>query len=140
ARIGQEATARWLTSAPADTHDAIRTVASSITFAIADLPGQMLGTSFEHTILIDRDAAGFGWFIDRTPRDDREFGASYDASATSPAYGHMDLLSVVAHEIGHLLGYDHDSTLDVMHESLEAGHRTIDVDAFFQGLGSHHGG
>ena len=140
ARTGREATERWLTSTPAGMHDAIRTAANSITFAIADLPGQTLGTSFGHTILIDREAAGFGWFIDRTPRDDREFGASHDASTTSPTDGHMDLLSVVAHEIGHLLGYDHDSTLEVMRDSLDAGHRTIAVDAFFQGVGSHHGG
>jgi hypothetical protein len=140
ARIGQEATTRWLTSTPASMHDAIRAAASSITFAIADLPGQTLGTSFGQTILIDRDAAGFGWFIDRTPRDDREFAASHHARPTSPAYGHMDLLSVVAHEIGHLLGYNHASTLPVMRDSLEAGRRTMAIDAFFQGVGSNHGG
>ncbi len=139
ARIAQQATARWLASTPASMHDAIRTAASSITFAIADLPGQTLGTSFGNTILIDRDAAGFGWFIDRTLRNDREFGASHDARGTSPAYGHMDLLSVVAHEIGHHFGLDHNSTFDVMRDSLEAGHRTIAIDAFFQDVGSYHG-
>ncbi len=135
ARIGQEAIARWLTSTPAGMHDAIRTVAGSIKFNIADLPGQTLGTSFEHTILIDRDAAGFGWFIDRTPRDDREFDASHDALPTSPAFAHMDLLSVVAHEIGHTLGYDHNNTLDVMRDSLAAGHRTILIDPDATGFG-----
>jgi hypothetical protein len=61
----------------------------------------------------------------------------------------MDSLTVVAHEIGHLMGYDHDSPLEFMRDSLEAGHRTFletnegrwgavthAVDAFFQGIGS----
>jgi len=37
----------------------------------------------------------------------------------------VDLLSVVMHEIGHVLGYDHDSN-EVMSETLGIGTRTID--------------
>jgi hypothetical protein len=40
----------------------------------------------------------------------------------SDAYGRMDLLTVVEHELGHLLGFAHDST-DVMDDTLVAGMR-----------------
>jgi hypothetical protein len=143
--ISHEAAARLLASVPASAQRAVLATLDTIHFEIADLPGQTLGLASGHTILIDRNAAGFGWFVDSTPRDDREFGPSLVADANSPAYGRMDLLSVVAHEMGHVLGYDHDSELDVMHETLEAGHRAspdldgsdgLAIDAFFAGIGS----
>ena len=40
---------------------------------VADLPGGLLGEAVGKTILIDRDAAGYGWFVDPTPADDLEF-------------------------------------------------------------------
>ena len=39
----------------------------------------------------------------------------------------MDLLTVVMHELGHVLGYDHDDD-GVMAETLAAGVRRTDVD------------
>ena len=33
----------------------------------------LLGETVGNTILIDRDAAGYGWFVDPTPADDVEF-------------------------------------------------------------------
>jgi hypothetical protein len=77
--------------------------------------------------VIDLDAAGFGWFVDATPYDNSEFEVTVDtgklkSTGTSDAFGAMDLLTVVSHEIGHLLGFDHgDSSL--MTESLATGVR-----------------
>ena len=62
-------------------------------------------------MLIDLDAAGWGWFVDDTPFNDVEFGLSLSevekmALETSPAFGRMDLLTVVTHEMGHVLGFE----------------------------------
>ena len=67
---------------------------------------------------LDDNAAGWGWFVDATPWEDSEFA--------TPGYqgeqGRMDLLTVLEHEIGHLLGRDHEAA-GVMREALDAGIR-----------------
>ena len=126
--IVAEALARWatLTNVPALT-------AKDIPIRIADLPdggpGQLPVIGYtDGTVLIDINAGGFGWFIDPTPADDAEFAAgSLVAPLGSPAAGRMDLLSVVMHEMGHVLGLqdveggDHD----LMGETLTAGVRRV---------------
>ncbi|MEL7418320.1 MAG: DNA/RNA non-specific endonuclease [Cyanobacteria bacterium J06555_3] len=62
------------------------------------------------TILIDHDANGVGWFIDRTPLDNSEFIAqdtdSYLLAATeSEANAKYDLLTTVLHELAHIYGF-----------------------------------
>jgi hypothetical protein len=62
-------------------------------------------------ILLDDDANGRGWYADATPLDGREFGnrvSSVAGSAlpNSPALDRYDLLTVVLHEMGHLLGIE----------------------------------
>jgi hypothetical protein len=101
----------------------------SITFQIADLPGTLLGQSMGQTILIDRNAAGFGWFVDLTPWDDGDFtgstrGGDLLAAPASAADGRMDLLTVVMHELGHLLNYDHSDT-GLMQPTLVPGIRRL---------------
>src|SRR5262249_14905145 len=77
--------------------------------AIADLANPILGQVHEHTVYIDVDAAGFGWFIDATPRDDGEFPIQVAPTelraAAGETSGRVGLLGLVMHELGHGLRY-----------------------------------
>jgi hypothetical protein len=81
-----------------------------IHFVITDLPGSDLGRASLGTIYIDADAAGYGWFVDRTPSGSAEFRAiALDAqlpAVDSQAVDRIDLLTVVSHELGHVAGLD----------------------------------
>lgn len=79
-----------------------------IRLLIIDLPGDALAVTTAAGIAVDVDAGGHGWFVDPTPDDDAEFEVGPDgrvqAVVGSAAEGRMDLASVLAHEIGHVLG------------------------------------
>ena len=82
-------------------------------------------------MLIDRNAAGYGWFVDPTPTLDEEFassGTSGQLTAVDPqAVDRIDLLTVVEHELGHIVGLkDIDAVSDdVMSGVLERFHRWV---------------
>jgi hypothetical protein len=116
-----EALRRWAISNGVGLTDAMRGVGISL----VDLPGLALGAYEDGRILIDLDAAGHGWFIDRTPGDDFEYVRSGDVllASSGDAAGRMDLLSVIEHELGHALGWGHTED-GVMSEMLAAGTRT----------------
>jgi hypothetical protein len=132
--IVQQAIEFWTLSYLLD--DSGITLLNSVEFQIVDLDGLALGYTSGTTIQIDLDAAGFGWFVDTTPEDNNEFTLQSDgtflADPSSPASGKMDLLTVVIHELGHVLGLD-DSGLntkssDVMTPVLTAGTRRLTVE------------
>ena len=96
---------------------------------VRDLTGNYLGETAGKTVYIDNDAAGHGWFVDSTPGSDEEFaacGSSKQMSATDPkAVDHIDLLTVVEHELGHIAGLDDVDVLsgDIMGRTLSTGVR-----------------
>jgi hypothetical protein len=102
---------------------------------IANLAGLTLGRSSGNQIFIDTNAAGYGWFVDETPDANEEFtlnSNSWVAKPNSDAYGKMDLLTAVSHEIGHYLGLDHDDAnhdLPVMNDTLQSGYRYVGEDS-----------
>jgi hypothetical protein len=103
---------------------------SDIQISIADLSPGLLGWSEGNSILVDRNAAGLGWFVDPTPLDDEEFSVS--ASSTLPARRgsdaerRVDLLTAIAHEVAHLRGFDHVAAADeLLSATLSVGQRRI---------------
>jgi hypothetical protein len=100
---------------------------SQVEFVVADLPGDTLGMVQGRTVYLDADAAGRGWFVDATPEANEEF--VLDASAANmaidpAAVDRMDLLTVVAHELGHVAGLEHVGGEDaLMSETLARGVR-----------------
>jgi hypothetical protein len=82
--------------------------AGLITVQAGDLGGLALGATTGTSIIIDSNAAGWGW-----------------STGASPAAGQMDLLTVMTHEVGHALGFGHDDGNDVMAPTLQAGVREL---------------
>jgi hypothetical protein len=109
-----------------------------VTVLIADLTGDALALTVDDTIIIDIVAAGQGWFVDSTPYQDSEFvpqgnDDELTANEASDAYGDVDLLTVLMHELGHVFGFNdldpRTSSTDLMSARLEEGERILPADA-----------
>jgi hypothetical protein len=106
-------------------------VLSGVTVVVVDLPGSALGAMAGNVLMVDSNAAGYGWFVDATPGSDSEFGRVVSASerragASSAAYGRADLLTVMMHELGHRMGMDHsDAPGNIMQDEIGLGTRRL---------------
>jgi hypothetical protein len=116
--VVQEAIARWVAAGidPAQVA-ALR----QVTVGIAKFPGPWLGMAFPGAIWIDQTAAGYGWYLDPSSAGD----SAFPAAPGSPAYGKVDLLTVVEHELGHELGFGDTTGNDLMGEFLAPGVRRV---------------
>jgi hypothetical protein len=106
------------------------------TFSVSNLSGNTIGEQTPGHITIDDDAAGHGWFIDPTPNDNSEFRHAQNAAGTdlltdasNAAAGHLDLLTAVSHELGHVLGLPDSAAptdaYDLMYINLVDGERRL---------------
>jgi hypothetical protein len=97
----------------------------------ADFSSAALGQTTGSKITLDTNAAGHGWFIDYTPYLNEEWLPTsnpyeWQAKPGSDAEGKMDMLSVLLHEYGHVLGLEHTADAhDFMSTTLQPGVRRL---------------
>jgi hypothetical protein len=96
------------------------------TIKLTDLPTPYLGLTSGLQIWISQNADGYGWSVNPDP-------------AAPPAPGKLDLLTVVAHEMGHVLGYPDHYTHDLMDYYLSPGERFLPEGLDLGGNGAGQG-
>ncbi len=116
---------------------------ANVVYQVVDLPGNYLGAVEGNVVTIDADAAGRTWFIDETPLQNEEFSSLIEgetqlfADADSGADGRLDLLSILMHEQGHILGLNdvyESSSQNIMYAFFEDGERRLASDGQADGV------
>ena len=87
------------------------------------------------TIYLEADADGDGWFTIAVPVATQAFSATGPtdeavASLASLAWGHVDLRTLVARELGHVLAQSDDSVDGLMGQFLQSGVRRLPSAAY----------
>jgi hypothetical protein len=96
-----------------------------VQYQIGTLGGGVLGLTAlgSSVVTLDARADGYGWFVDPGLPSDTTFEdvvapQELQAGPGSPAFGRMDLLTVVEHELGHVLGLSDLDPQTVPHDLL----------------------
>lgn len=100
----------------------------AVQISIAQLGDGVLGLADRHArrITLDDNAAGYGWYTDVTDSAFTPTARGGRAKPGSLAANRIDLVSVIAHEVGHLIGLNDSKFLDdLMGETLAVGVRRL---------------
>ena len=105
-------------------------VLDGIRFTVSnDVPGHLAAYTQGNDVTLSADGAGYGWFVDATPDRHEEFAARADGysftAAGMESARRLDLLTVLIHEIGHVLNVGHSQSNDVMSNMLPPGERRL---------------
>jgi hypothetical protein len=96
---------------------------------VANLGTSTLGLEANGAITINQTAAGYNWYVNASPGSSQAFGRTGPggesvAGLGSPAADDVDLLTVLEHELGHVLGLaDNAEAGDLMDVTLGLGVR-----------------
>ncbi len=121
-----EAIAAWR-SAGLDATDLRRLETAKV--QVANLGTNILGLEAANVITINQTAAGYNWYVNASARSSQAFslagtGTDRLAGPGSPAAGRVDLLTVLEHELGHVIGLaDNNQAGDLMDTTLGLGVR-----------------
>ncbi len=124
--IAESAVARWSVSGLSEQQ---QTRLGEVEYRVGDLSDGHIAAASGNLITIDRDANAYGWFVDPTPGLDEEFTVDNSTAWIADdgdAAGGIDLLTVLLHELGHVIGlHDVDDPDDLMHRYIAEGRRRV---------------
>ena len=104
---------------------------ASVSVSLGDLPNGVAGQASGAAITLSPNGAGWGWYVAPAPSLHGDFQSTgisneFEAKPQSDAANKLDLLTVIIHEMGHVIGLDDAQDItDVMDEALVPGLRRL---------------